>query len=237
MSRFDHPPSSPAPGRIALVHALPESVVPISMAFAEHWPEVDRFNLLDDSLAVDRSRTVETSEAITARVMSLIQYAVNPGPESPPTRAVVFTGTAFGPALRHARHAVQVPVLAPNEAAFRDAAMAGGRIGLLVTFQPSFDLLLAELHEAVATAGTETEIQAFLVDGALAALQSGDAARHDRLIAEAAARCDADQLVLGQYSMARAAATVTLATGKRVLTTPASTVKFLRASLQREHCG
>ena len=39
--------------RIALIHALPDSVEPANTAFAELWPEAFRFNLLDDSLARD----------------------------------------------------------------------------------------------------------------------------------------------------------------------------------------
>ena len=41
--------------RIALVHALEESVLPIRAAFAEVWPEAATFDLLETSLAPDRA--------------------------------------------------------------------------------------------------------------------------------------------------------------------------------------
>jgi len=36
--------------RIALIHALKHSLVPIEDAFARLWPDTTRMNLLDDSL-------------------------------------------------------------------------------------------------------------------------------------------------------------------------------------------
>ena len=41
--------------RIALIHALEESVAPIRAAFREAWPEAFAFDLLDTSLAIDRA--------------------------------------------------------------------------------------------------------------------------------------------------------------------------------------
>jgi hypothetical protein len=68
-----------------------------------------------------------------------------------------------------------------------------------------------------------------VVDGALAALQGGDAGRHDALVAEAAAAfASADAVLLAQFSMARAAALVPVLPGRRVLTTPGSAVAKLR---------
>ncbi len=40
--------------RIALIHALAESVAPSHAAFARIWPEAYAYDLLDTSLAVDR---------------------------------------------------------------------------------------------------------------------------------------------------------------------------------------
>jgi hypothetical protein len=67
------------------------------------------------------------------------------------------------------------------------------------------------------------------IPAAIAALQQGRGAEHDRLIAAAAAEigsCDA--LVLGQFSMARAAPGIPAAPGRRVLTSPQSAVNRLK---------
>ena len=71
-----------------------------------------------------------------------------------------------------------------------------------------------------------------LAAGALAALDRGDRAEHDRLVVEASKdlrNCDA--IALAQYSMAPAADQVAQATGKPVLTTPDSAVLKLKKML------
>jgi hypothetical protein len=71
-----------------------------------------------------------------------------------------------------------------------------------------------------------------VAEGALAALDAGDVATHDRLAAEAAKElADCDAIALGQFSLARAKALVEAATGKPVLTTPDSAVVKLKGLL------
>jgi hypothetical protein len=71
-----------------------------------------------------------------------------------------------------------------------------------------------------------------LAEGALAALDAGDPNAHDRLAAAAAEDlADCDCIALAQFSLARAAPLVAQATGKPVLTTPASAVRKLRRLL------
>jgi len=71
-----------------------------------------------------------------------------------------------------------------------------------------------------------------LAEGAMAALDRGDRAEHDRLVAEAARDLrDCDLIALAQYSMAPAAAMVAEATKLPVLTTPDSAVTKLKQLL------
>jgi Asp/Glu/hydantoin racemase len=72
-----------------------------------------------------------------------------------------------------------------------------------------------------------------LAEGALAALDAGDVATHDRLAAEAsrALRGRCDVVLLGQFSLARAAPQVAEATALPVVTTPGSAVRRLKALL------
>jgi hypothetical protein len=67
---------------------------------------------------------------------------------------------------------------------------------------------------------------------AMPALQAGDGARHDDLVAAAAAdlaHCDA--ILLAQFSMARAKALVERRVSKPVLTSPDSAVTMLKRRL------
>jgi uncharacterized protein YbjT (DUF2867 family) len=76
------------------------------------------------------------------------------------------------------------------------------------------------------------EIVPKLAAGALAALDRGDRAEHDHLVAEASRDLrDCDLVALAQYSMAPAAELVAAASGRPVLTTPDSAVQKLKQLL------
>ena len=75
-------------------------------------------------------------------------------------------------------------------------------------------------------------VVARLAEGALGALDRGDAAAHDRAAVDAAmALRSCDVIALAQFSLARAARGIAAATGRRVLTTPDSAVSKLKRLL------
>src|ERR1700750_1235550 len=65
--------------RIALVHALKHSIVPIEASFAKLWPEAKLMNLLDDSLSADLARDGKLTDAMTGRFLAIGDYAVSTG--------------------------------------------------------------------------------------------------------------------------------------------------------------
>jgi Asp/Glu/hydantoin racemase len=210
--------------RIALIHALRDSVAPALDAMARGWPDAAPVNLLDDSLSADLARDGHLTEAMIGRFAALAKYAVANGD------GILFTCSAFGPAIEAARTAVAVPVLKPNESAFAAALAAGSAIGLLVTFPGSLAPLSAELRALAG--GRDLSLAARIVPEALAALQTGDGATHDRLVAAAARELPpGDAVVLGQFSMARARAAVRDAVAATVLATPDAAVAELRLRL------
>jgi len=208
--------------RIALIHALRHSPPPIEAAFARLWPGATLMNLLDDSLSADLARDGAITPAITERFLTLSRYAVSTGAD-----AILFTCSAFGPCIEAcAAELAPMPVLKPNEAMVAEAAAMGGRIGLLASFAPTLDSMPPEFPDNVVLVPK-------LAEGALDALNRGDAETHDRLTAEAARDLiDCDAIALAQFSLARAAPLVTAATGKPVLTTPDSAVRALKARLK-----
>ena len=204
--------------RIALIHALQHSLAPIAASFAELWPEAALMNLLDDSLSADLARDGKLGEAMTERFLSLGRYVSATGADG-----VLFTCSAFGPCIEAvARKHAPMPVLKPNEAMIEQAVAKGKRIGLLSTFQPTLDSMPREFPASV-------EIVPKLAEGALAALDRGDRATHDRLVTEASRDLrGCDVIALAQFSMAPAASMVAEATGRVVLTTPDSAVVKLK---------
>lgn len=213
--------------RIALIHALPDSVEPAGRAFRELWPEAWTFNVLDDALARDQAANngdEKMTMAINSRIIDLGRYAYAAG-----AKGILYTCSAFGRSITTAGKMLPLPVLRPNEAAIDAALDAGLRITLLSTFEPTVGLMKAEVEAAAKARNLTPEIDSRLVPGALKALQSGDGATHDRLIAEAAAELPpCDVVVLSQFSMARAAASIADVPGRPVITTPGSAVHKLR---------
>lgn len=213
--------------RVALIHATPVAIDPIVAAFERLWPAARTTNLLEDSLSADLAAAGRLSEKMIERFVSLARYARGCGAD-----AILFTCSAFGPAIEAARASVDIPVLKPNEAMLEEALAAGTRIGLIATFEPSMPALKAELDDMGRARGVELTIRMATVHGALAALHEGQPAEHDRLIAAAAARLeDCQALVLGQFSMASAAVCIPERPGRKVLTSPASAVMRLKQAL------
>lgn len=220
---------SPRP-RIALIHALEESVAPIHSAFRENWPEAFTFDLLDTSLAPDRAHSGVLDDAMTARFATLGDYAAGTSGVAGPTRALLFTCSAFGPAIDKVKSRIPIPVLRPNESAFELALGMGGDIGLAVTFPPSESSLRAELEEMAQAAGLDVRVRTAIAQGALDALKAGDVALHDELAARAVeALGNVTVVVLGQFSLARAAPLVRSRVAVPVLTTPDCSVRALKS--------
>jgi len=217
--------------RIALIHALEESVAPARAAFAEVWPEAYCFDLLETSLAVDRAEAGRIDKAMTARFRALADYAASTSGSGGRTAAILFTCSAFGPAIDAAKASTPIPVLRPNEAAFSEALELGSRFLLGVTFGPSQASLKAELEAMARLAGKSIEVETVLIEGALAALKAGDGELHDALAAECIGQHagEADVVILGQFSLARARPAIEGRVGPiPVITTPHSAVRAIR---------
>ena len=207
--------------RIALIHALRHSPPPIEAAFAEIWPEPVLMNLMDDSLSADLARDGALTPAMTDRFLMLARYAVGTG-----AAGILFTCSAFGPCIDAVKRAFPaLPVLKPNEAMIEEALAAGQNLGLMATFAPTLASMPSEFPSTI-------QLRPKLIEGALAALDRGDTAKHDRLAGEAAKDLrDCDAIMLAQFSLARAAKRVAEVSCRPVLTTPHSAVRKLRSLL------
>ncbi|MBR0788026.1 arylsulfatase [Bradyrhizobium manausense] len=208
--------------RIALIHALKHSIAPIEAAFATAWPEARLMNLLDDSLSADLARDGKLNDAMTDRFLALGDYAAATG-----ANGILFTCSAFGPCIEAvARTHAPMPVLKPNEAMIERAVTMGKKVGLLSTFPPTLVSMPPEFP-------TSVQIVPKLAEGALAALDRGDRATHDRLIVEASRDLrDCDVIALAQFSIAATAPLVAEVTGRPVVTTPDSAVEKLMRLLK-----
>lgn len=227
--------------RIMLISALAQSPGPAIAAMKDEWPEARAYNLIDDSLASDFAMIGEISPAIHDRFLTLGRYAAASSDGGAPTRGIMFTCSAFRPAIERVKADLSIPVITPNEGAF-DEALAlcrgregGGRIGLLLTFEGSVAPLTGEiLTMADAIGQAHPAIIPAVATGALEALQAGDGERHDQLSAVAAeALPPVDVVVIGQFSMARAAPIVRTMRTEPVLTTPHMAARKMRRLVEQ----
>ena len=210
--------------RIALIHAVTVAMAPVHEAFRQLWPAAECVDILDTSLSRDRERDGELTPAMVDRFLLLAKYAEDNG-----AAGILFTCSAFGEAIEAVADKAKVPVLKPNEAMFEAALAAGDRIGMLATFAPSVAGMEMEFREI---AGDKAALSSFCVPGAMKALQAGDAAEHDQLLAIAAPRfADYDAVLLAHFSTSRAAAAVKAAVRCPVLTAPGAAVTKLKKFL------
>jgi hypothetical protein len=220
------------PHRIALIHATALSMAPVQTAFERQWPQVRRMNLLDDSLSVDRADAGTLTEGMVQRFVTLAQYARGTG-----CTGILFTCSAFGPAIEAAGQAAGIPTLKPNEAMFEQALArsADGRtvkLGLVATFQASVGSLTEELQEMAAQRGITIDLRSVFVPEAMQDLAAGRTAEHHRKIAEAAQQLsDCDAIMLAQFSMADALTLVQSKVVSPVLTSPDCAVIALKQRL------
>jgi len=215
----------PSHPRIALIHALPESMAPLDAELDRAWPACRRMHLLDASLSADLAQSpVGLDASFDERFLQLASYARGTGVDG-----LLFSCSAFGRCIEGvARALAPIPVLKPNEAMIDDALAMRTRIGLVATFAPTLASMSPEFPAGTAL-GTA------LAAGGLEALRAGEGERHDALVADAAMRLvheGCGVIALAQFSMARAAALVADRTGVPVLTSVGSAVRRLRARVE-----
>lgn len=210
--------------RIALIHATRVAIDPIENAARKLWPEAETVSILDEGLSADRQKSKDLSPDLRDRIVNLARYAQSIDPDG-----ILFTCSAFGPAIEDAARDSPVPIMKPNEAVYDAAFELGNRIAMIYTFPPTAPSLEEEFKEAAAAKGSKAVLTSIFCEGALDAKRLGDDAGHDRLIAETARRItDADGIMLAQFSMADAAKEARRHTAVPVLTSPDSAIVEIR---------
>ncbi len=214
--------------RISLIHATPLSVEPVNSAFSEQWPDAEVYNLLEDSLAPDIAKAGHLTPSMHDRFVRLAVYAKDTG-----ANAILFTCSAFGPAIEDAAQAVSPLVtLKPNEAMFNEALKSYQRIGMVATFEPSLAPMKIEFEKMAQEIGSSATLETAHAEGAMEILACGDTGKHNALIAEAAIKlADCDAIMLAQFSMAKARDVILKNYDRPVLTSPTSAITALKAAL------
>jgi Asp/Glu/hydantoin racemase len=185
---------------LGLLHTSATLVPVFAQLCKAKLPNVETFNIADDSLIKDVIRRGEITPANGKRVAGHIASAAAAGADF-----ILVTCSSIGPAVEAAANSVSVPVLRVDQPMADQAVQTGKRVGVVATLPttlaPTADLIRRRGEKA----GKKIEITSRLCEGAFDALMAGDAAKHDAMVAGALKDLSSqvDVIVLAQASMAR----------------------------------
>jgi Asp/Glu/hydantoin racemase len=191
--------------RLALIHTVGSLDPVFRDILADVAPDAEISSTVDEDLLAETIAAGTIPEATAARLEDHVRAALDAGAD-----AVLVTCSSMGAAVDALARDRGLPVLRVDEAMADEAVGRGPRIGvvatLATTLRPTADLIRGRADAA----GREIELESVLVDGAFAALKSGDLETHDRLVRTALEALveRVDVVVLAQASMARVAASL-----------------------------
>ncbi|MET4590663.1 aspartate/glutamate racemase family protein [Arthrobacter sp. 754] len=208
--------------RIALLHTGAVVIGPLMDLVTRELPGVTTINYLDDRIVADLSDP-KVSDSVPRRVAALAKAAVDAGAE-----AIMLTCSSISELAAPVSAEVGIPILRIDEAMAEEAVSRGSRITVLATLPTTCGPTSRLIAERGRAAGLSPDIRSIVVEGAFAAVVSGNRQSHDRKIADAIRRAaeDSDVVVLAQASMASGAEGCQV--GVPVLTSLESGVKRLR---------
>ena len=185
---------------LALIHTSATLVPVFQQLCKAHLPNVDTFNIVDDSLV----RAIGAKGALTADIARRVEAYITSA-EAGGADHILVTCSSIGPAVEASAPFCAVPVLRVDQPMADAAVAAGRRIGVIATLPTTLNPTSDLVRRRAALAGKEIELTARLVSGAFEALMSGDAATHDALVSAALRELSSqvDVILLAQASMGR----------------------------------
>ncbi|MFM2296026.1 MAG: hypothetical protein RLZZ350_2439 [Verrucomicrobiota bacterium] len=215
--------------RLGLVHTSATLVPVFAQLCKDKLPNVEIFNIADDSLVKGIREAGSLTTTISRRVASYLESAELAGADY-----IMVTCSSIGAAVEAGAKARGVPVLRVDQPMADLAVATGTRIGVVATLSTTLEPTADLIARRAAIAGKKIALTSKLCDGAFEALMNGDAATHDAKVAAAlkALSQSVDVIVLAQASMARVVDSLA-ASDKRVpiLASPGIAVDYLATVL------
>ena len=214
------------PKTLGLIHTS-ATLIPVFQGLAQKYlPGTQLFNIVDDSLVKNIiSRGGEAGPAIYKRVLDYVKSAEDAGADY-----ILVTCSSIGAAVEAAAEKVAVPVLRVDQPMADLAVKTGKRIGVIATLQTTLQPTADLVERRAKLANKEIELKAALCEGVFDALMAGDAAKHDRLVADALKQLarEVDVILLAQASMARVVDTLSEADKcVPILTSPPNALEYI----------
>lgn len=185
---------------LGLIHTS-ATLVPIFQDLCKQYlPGVQVFNIVDDSLIKNVIRNGCLTPDTGRRVVDYVGSAEAAGADY-----IMVTCSSIGAAVEASAPLTKVPVLRVDQPMADKAIQLGSTIGVIATLPTTLEPTTDLVKRRAAAAGKEVKIISRLCEGAFDALMSGDAAKHDAMVAAALKDLSkqVDVIVLAQASMAR----------------------------------
>ena len=214
---------------LGLIHTS-ATLVPIFQQLCnERLPGVQVFNIVDDSLIKHCIRDGELKPVTARRVVNYAASAEAAGADF-----ILYTCSSIGAAVETAATLSKVPVLRVDQPMADKAVQIGNKIGVIATLSTTLFPTTDLVKRRATVAGKNVEVISKLCEGAFDALMSGDAGKHDAMVAAALKELSSqvDVIVLAQASMARVVDTLDEADKKvPILSSPAIAIQHIAAIL------
>jgi Asp/Glu/hydantoin racemase len=186
--------------KLGLIHTSATLVPVFAQLCKEKLPDVEVFNIADDSLVKGIRVAGSLTAQISRRVAGYLESAELAGADY-----IMVTCSSIGPAVEAGAKLTGVPVLRVDQPMADQAVQTGKRIGVIATLSTTLEPTADLIQRRAVIAGKPIELTSKLVDGAFEALMVGDGATHDAKVAAALKELSqqVDVIVLAQASMAR----------------------------------
>lgn len=190
--------------KLALIHTVTWFndliVKPFIGEILQRHPDLEYFNILDDSLLADSVKAGAMTPDVKRRIVNYAFMAENAGAD-----VVMVTCTSVNEAAEHARAMMNIPVFNIDEPMAKEAIKAGTKFGVIASVPTSPNGTKRLLYKAAQEAGKNIDLKVVIKEEAYAALMAGKTEEHNSIIAAEMDKLakEVDAIVLGQISLAR----------------------------------
>ncbi len=159
---------------LGLVHTSATLVPVFQKLCSEYLPDVNVFNIVDDSLIKDIITRNELTKLTSRRVVDYVGSAELAGAD-----IILVTCSSIGAAVEASAALTSVPVLRVDQPMADLAVKTGKRIGVIATLPTTLGPTSDLVKRRAAIVGKEIELTAKLCEGAFEALMGGNPEKHD----------------------------------------------------------
>lgn len=171
---------------------------PFGRPFAQANPDVEIYNIVDDSLLKDTTASGGMTPTIAKRILN---YAISA--EQSGANGIIVTCTSINEATQYARRFLNIPMIGIEEPAAEQAVLSGNTLGVLATLPTSPAAICRTIDRYAEMHKKTIKKTISIVDGAFDVLCTGNRALHDEMVNSALIKLskEVDVIVFAQISM------------------------------------